>query len=253
MSKIYRSGLLETHALSRFSITIGAGEFVAVMGPSGSGKTTFLNVAALLDDFDDGDYRLDGASVRALPDANPLQCVDATTGAAVTADDFVFGYAEVFSFAPLQVNGSSVAITNANPVIQGLTANGASVDLDAGLSLDVCGSAGNGGCKPASTTIETVVPPASQELDQDDIETNGTVGKEEIWVDYYVNGGVIAQGAKVLYEADRGAEGNTGDVLTLAAPRGGTLWAVVHDDRGGVSWVTVALHASHASSPLGSP
>src|SRR3989442_14245045 len=68
VTKVYRSGLLETHALSRFSIAIEAGEFVAVMGPSGSGKTTFLNVAGLLDDFDQGDYRLLGESVRGLSD-----------------------------------------------------------------------------------------------------------------------------------------------------------------------------------------
>jgi putative ABC transport system ATP-binding protein len=38
------------------------------MGPSGSGKTTFLSVAGLLDEFQDGSYRLDGEDVRHLPD-----------------------------------------------------------------------------------------------------------------------------------------------------------------------------------------
>ncbi len=66
--KVYRTGLLETDALSGFSVRVERGEFVSIMGPSGSGKTTFLNIAGLLDTFDEGDYRLDGVSVRGLSD-----------------------------------------------------------------------------------------------------------------------------------------------------------------------------------------
>ncbi len=66
--KIYRTEHVETHALSGFSIDVAAGEFVSVMGPSGSGKTTFLNVAGLLDTFDEGTYRLDGVDVSGLSD-----------------------------------------------------------------------------------------------------------------------------------------------------------------------------------------
>jgi len=66
--KVYRAGLIETEALSGLSVTVGRGEFLAVMGPSGSGKTTFLSVAGLLDAFQDGQYFLDGEDVRDLPD-----------------------------------------------------------------------------------------------------------------------------------------------------------------------------------------
>jgi len=66
--KVYRTGLLETDALSAFSIRVEKGEFISIMGPSGSGKTTFLNIAGLLDAFDGGDYRLDGIDVRRLSD-----------------------------------------------------------------------------------------------------------------------------------------------------------------------------------------
>jgi len=66
--KVYRTELIETHALSDFSLTVRTGEFVAVMGPSGSGKTTFLNVAGLLDTFEGGTYLLDEQDVSRLSD-----------------------------------------------------------------------------------------------------------------------------------------------------------------------------------------
>ena len=68
INKVYRTDLIQTHALHDFSIEVGAGEFVAVMGRSGSGKTTFLNVAGLLDTFDSGSYELDGKDVSRLSD-----------------------------------------------------------------------------------------------------------------------------------------------------------------------------------------
>jgi putative ABC transport system ATP-binding protein len=68
ISKIYRTDLIETHALRNFSLRVDVGEFVAVTGPSGSGKTTFLNVAGLLETFDSGQYLLDGSDVSKLSD-----------------------------------------------------------------------------------------------------------------------------------------------------------------------------------------
>src|SRR6201988_2601616 len=68
ISKIYRTDLIETYALRKFSLEEAEGEFVAVTGPSGSGKTTFLNVAGLLEDFDSGSYELEGTDVQRLSD-----------------------------------------------------------------------------------------------------------------------------------------------------------------------------------------
>jgi putative ABC transport system ATP-binding protein len=68
VGKVYRTDLIETHALRDFSLEVAAGEFVAVTGPSGSGKTTFLNVAGLLETFESGQYILDGKDVRGLSD-----------------------------------------------------------------------------------------------------------------------------------------------------------------------------------------
>jgi putative ABC transport system ATP-binding protein len=68
LRKIYRTGLVETEALAGLSVTVARSEFLAVMGPSGSGKTSFLSVAGLLDDFEAGEYLLDGEDVRKLSD-----------------------------------------------------------------------------------------------------------------------------------------------------------------------------------------
>jgi putative ABC transport system ATP-binding protein len=68
VAKVYRTELVETHALRSLDLHVAEGEFVAVTGPSGSGKTTFLNIAGLLETFTGGEYRIDGVEVRGLND-----------------------------------------------------------------------------------------------------------------------------------------------------------------------------------------
>jgi putative ABC transport system ATP-binding protein len=68
VSKVYRTEMVETHALRDLTLEVSEGEFVAVTGPSGSGKTTFLNIAGLLEELTGGEYRLDGVDVKQLGD-----------------------------------------------------------------------------------------------------------------------------------------------------------------------------------------
>jgi putative ABC transport system ATP-binding protein len=66
LGKTYRVGEIAVEALKEVSLTIGAGEFLAVMGASGSGKSTLMNILGCLDRPTTGDYLLDGENVRNL-------------------------------------------------------------------------------------------------------------------------------------------------------------------------------------------
>lgn len=66
--KKYGIGDAEQRALDEVDLTIDAGEFITIMGPSGCGKTTLLNILAMLDRADDGEYFLDGKDVEQFSD-----------------------------------------------------------------------------------------------------------------------------------------------------------------------------------------
>jgi putative ABC transport system ATP-binding protein len=66
IERVFLLGDSEVHALRNLQLTIGAGEYVAVMGPSGSGKSTLLNLLGLLDRPNTGTYLLEGRDVTTL-------------------------------------------------------------------------------------------------------------------------------------------------------------------------------------------
>jgi len=59
-------GIVPLHVLKDINMNIEQGELVSIMGASGSGKSTLLNILGILDNYDSGEYMLDGVLIRNL-------------------------------------------------------------------------------------------------------------------------------------------------------------------------------------------
>jgi putative ABC transport system ATP-binding protein len=68
LRKTYRSGPVTMEVLRGVDFAVRAGEMVAIMGPSGCGKTTLLNCLSGLDEFDGGEVKIAGSSLRDMSD-----------------------------------------------------------------------------------------------------------------------------------------------------------------------------------------
>lgn len=66
VTKVYRQGVVDIHALRGLDLTVQKGEFLALCGPSGSGKTTVLNLIGALDKATSGSVTLEGHDLNAL-------------------------------------------------------------------------------------------------------------------------------------------------------------------------------------------
>lgn len=68
ITKVYKSGEIETRVLKGISFSIDNGEFVAIIGPSGSGKSTLMHILGCLDTPSSGQYFFEGKDVSKLSD-----------------------------------------------------------------------------------------------------------------------------------------------------------------------------------------
>ena len=73
LTKVYRMGTEEVHALAGVDLSVARGEYVAIMGPSGSGKSTLMNLIGCLDSPSGGSYVLNDREVAGLTDAELAQ------------------------------------------------------------------------------------------------------------------------------------------------------------------------------------
>ena len=72
INKTYHNGA-PLHVLKGIDLEIGEGEMVSIMGASGSGKSTLLNILGILDDYDSGEYFLDGKPIKNLSETKAAE------------------------------------------------------------------------------------------------------------------------------------------------------------------------------------
>lgn len=66
IKKAYRTEYNTLEVLKGIDLHIAEGDFVSIMGSSGSGKSTLLNILGILDEYDSGDYHLNGTLIKDL-------------------------------------------------------------------------------------------------------------------------------------------------------------------------------------------
>lgn len=94
--KTYHAGT-PLHVLKGINLTIDSGEFMSIMGASGSGKSTLLNILGILDNYDEGEYYLDGELIRNLSETQSAKLRNLKIG-------FVFQSFNLLNFKTAQEN-----------------------------------------------------------------------------------------------------------------------------------------------------
>jgi putative ABC transport system ATP-binding protein len=108
ISRSYGEGAGAVRALDEVDLSLGEGEFVAVMGPSGSGKSTLLTIAGSLEDPTSGEVAINGVSLRAMSRNDKARLRRRTIGYVFQDFNLLPGLTAVENVAlPLELDGIS--------------------------------------------------------------------------------------------------------------------------------------------------
>lgn len=163
--------------------------------------------------------------------ALPVGCFDAA-GRQLGAEDFVFGFTRIFVFDERR---------NAPPVLDGLVHEGKPIDPAVGIETGICVKDEQDECK--TTKLDVRFPDSNAEIDPDNFDTEGNVGRETIYVDWFTSIGEFESDRKIVYDGKLGRppKGTEIEFSPPALPGKGTVWAVLHDNRGGTNWIEFPL------------
>lgn len=208
---------------NKFSFRMPDDAIIPRQGTDPYGLALLFNIACA------GQVRLAEIVPGAGPQQVPIQCTD-ENGVQLPPSDYVIGISRVYSYT---------ARTNTNPVIEKITFEGKDVDLAQGITVDRCTAVTRMECP--ETKIDVRVSESSWEENPSEV-IDGRVLREQIWVSLYSDKGEIGTDARLLFDTTKGRPSETEVTYRAAAEPGrGTLWAVVHDNRGGQAWVVVPV------------
>jgi hypothetical protein len=194
------------------------------------------------------------------PTALPFACLD-DAGNQLGSDDFVAGYTSIYSYADF---------SNNNPVISGFEFNGQKLDptmfclgddclpiaeASSAADIDCTGSPPDPRCIPTCSddgksachgyAIRPTVDktdPLNQDQDDVSVMQLGHSEGEQMWINYYTDGGGFKSPVRLLNDATTGWNDNYGtDFYASKDPKVSRVWALVHDNRGGVAWAGISL------------
>jgi hypothetical protein len=163
------------------------------------------------------------------PQQVPLVCVD-DENQKVPPSDYVIGISRVYSYTTR---------TNTNPVIEKITFDGNDVDITKGIEVDKCtGVSKRMDCPEHKIGVQV----SDSSWEENPSETASGI-HEQIWVAYYGDQGDFDDSARLLFDTRLGRVSDS-EVKWRAPydPVDGTIWAVVHDNRGGAAWIVVPTH-----------
>jgi hypothetical protein len=175
-----------------------------------------------------GKVELANRDPAAGPQQVPILCTD-ESGAQLQPKDYVIGISRVYAYTTR---------TNTNPVIEKLKQDDKDVDPVVGVTVDHCTKSKTIDCPDVK--LDTRVSDSSWEDNPIDTAPGA---KEQIWVDYYSDIGEFADDARLLFDTRKGrVDDSTVKFHAPKTPGEGTIWAVVHDNRGGAAWIVIPLH-----------
>jgi hypothetical protein len=184
----------------------------------------------------------------------PIGCYDANTNKALGQGDFEFGFYPIYAYETLE---------NQLPLVKsaafGATASGqACTSQDDCGSHEACGSSGVciprvSACQKGKTCkkykYELLVDEASAEPAASAYVSETAAPLETLWVSYYADFGSFQKDSRIIHDAASGYTNDYGGVWSASVddnspstPREANLYAVVRDNRGGVTWVTQTLY-----------
>lgn len=194
-----------------------------------------------------------GGTIRPIPidqaaNGLPLGCFDNETNERLLDDDFVIGYTPIYSYDN---------ITNANPVIDGVTFEGvAGMNKTCASGCDAgtrCGSAGV--CLPvvphcterkvADCPTYKIKPTLAREknIQKDEAAPliEGRIPDEVIWASFYASDGTLDNDTVLINDANKGWVFDDSEGVKWSAPNAAAgesrIWVVAHDNRGGAHWL----------------